>query len=661
MAATSGYTGYGLHLSHLVRGLKARGYFPSIRRIKDHRALPGVFTPPDVEACIVKGVQPEEWEILLAPPHHCPTAGKKTLFFTMYEATRLPKRSVELLNKATVVSVPCLWCKENFIASGVTVPIHVVPLGIDPKVFYPSPMKMDGPCVFGTAGRLAHGRARKGVHSVIEAFKAAFRHDEKVELHVKVHPDCDVGDIVDPRIKVTKAHLTETQIANWLRNLTCFVSGATGEGWGLWQQQALTCGRPLIAAQYGGLREYFGIGMGCPVEYTEEPAREGFAGNGNWAEPDLSHMVAAMQEAAKNRLALGEAGLNAALRAPNFTWAEHVANVIRIIEGNAVPEYKRPAIIESAPKDHGSWSEQCDRLGWESGIIDIPCRENEVVFNPGLLRSGDGYNLFARRGRVTEAGDVVDNSLECWRLDNLMRPQFFNPLELGDGEPEDARAMPADNGGFLLSYAHVSADTIKSKTGKIPTQRIALFDELFNVHGIVTPQFGNNGDGVHMEKNWTPFNWRDQACFVYHIEPHTVFQLMPGGVSAPSATKCDLSFWKWGRPLGGTPPILIDGEYFSLFHSRLPWKRDRRKYFVGAYAFEARPPFRITRFTREPILYGYPSDLEKPRPIAHCLIYPVGADVKGDEWTVTAGVNDELAIWMRFRTEDLLSRMAAIF
>jgi len=62
--------------------------------------------------------------------------GKKNVCFTMFETSRIPTIWVDCLNKyVDAVLVPCTWNKEVFKSSGVKVPIHVVPPGIDAEYY----------------------------------------------------------------------------------------------------------------------------------------------------------------------------------------------------------------------------------------------------------------------------------------------------------------------------------------------------------------------------------------------------------------------------------------------------------------------------------------------------------------------------------------------
>src|SRR5687768_15270842 len=144
LAEINAYSGYGLHLIEIVRGMERHGTYCSIRAKSVNAA---VKIPGDVLARVVQCVQPEPWELLLSHPYEMPTPGKKTIYYTMWESDRLPQQSVQLLNLAEAVIVPCYWNVDVFKSSGVKVPIYVVPLGIDPRVFKYSNAPA-GPTVF---------------------------------------------------------------------------------------------------------------------------------------------------------------------------------------------------------------------------------------------------------------------------------------------------------------------------------------------------------------------------------------------------------------------------------------------------------------------------------------------------------------------------------
>lgn len=307
------WVGYGDHLRLMVAALESFGYDIAIRPNAIHEHLEGrkFLVPPLLRKNIVQKVQPEEWEVLLSAPHQRPTPGKRTVWFTMYECTKLPQHYVANLNLADMVVVPCDWNAHCFKASGVTRPIRVSHLGQDPNVYYYRPMDMDGKCVFGVAGRLRHGGTRKGVNEAVRVFSKAFPNESDVELRIKSFPDDTLDELPkDNRIGVIKDYISDFQMAEWLGSLTCFVSLAKAEGWGAIQHQAMACGRPVIGSIYSGT-EMFMTRENCfAVDYElgEPPAKNYYDGHGYWAVPDEMSAIEQMHRVYLDRRLCKEKG-----------------------------------------------------------------------------------------------------------------------------------------------------------------------------------------------------------------------------------------------------------------------------------------------------------------------------------------------------------------
>lgn len=331
----NGFTGYGMHAIQIVRDLEAMtGVYISIRAASRCEAF-GATIPKDIVKRLVTGVQPEPWELLLHPPNFKPTPGKQTAYFTMHETTKLPAMGPHLLNAADVVIVPCQFNADTFSACGVTKPIRVVPLGINTEAFNWKPFPVDDRCVFGAAGRMAHGGVRKGLVDVVYAFKRAFgRKVKDVALKVKCYPDCPVAkaDTKDPRIEIMPAHLPEEALAQWFESLTCFVSVARGEGWGLMQQQAMATGRPLLSPKFGGVREFFDETCGFVLPHKLEPAKAAYEGQGHWAEVSDDDLISAMRLVYNRQSFMPEIGAQAAKRAAMFSWRASNEQLVSVLQ-----------------------------------------------------------------------------------------------------------------------------------------------------------------------------------------------------------------------------------------------------------------------------------------------------------------------------------------
>lgn len=201
--------------------------------------------------------------------------------------------------------------------------------------------------------------------------------------------------------------------------------------------------------------------------------------------------------------------------------------------------------------------------------------------------------------------------------------------------------------------------------------RITIHQSLFrmgddwNVEEIWDTEYGGNSSnliyGEKPEKNWLWFDHEEVPHFVYQTEPHIVCEAIDGKVTQEYRSYASLG-WTLGDIRGGTPPVRVGEHYLSFFHSSMPWKKlprygVRRMYFMGAYLFEAKPPFQIVAATRteQRLLSGTWN--EPTAESVPAVVYPTGAILDGDEWFITLGVNDCRCGWMRIPHDRVMSRM----
>ncbi len=323
------FSGFGQHGIEIIKALQGYGQTVSIRPLRVNEDF-GSKIPPNIKAMFVGSVQPEPWEIVLTHPRGFhPTPGKRTAWFTMWESSKLPPEIVTALNRAELIVVPSAWGASCFSASGVTSQIRVVPLGVDPDVFQHKPFPKG--IVFGTAGRLANGAQRKGVEDVIRWFQLAFPNETDVRLRVKVFPDCPLPGVEDKRVEIIRACFTPAQLSDWYASLTCFVSGARGEGHGLMQHQSMMCGRPVIASIFGGLTEFMSPSNSFAVPFRLVPAQETYAGCGLWAEPDARAAMKAMRDVYEHPKTAEYKGMIAAGSVRTLTWERHNHALLRVL------------------------------------------------------------------------------------------------------------------------------------------------------------------------------------------------------------------------------------------------------------------------------------------------------------------------------------------
>lgn len=132
------------------------------------------------------------------------------------------------------------------------------------------------------------------------------------------------------------------------------------------------------------------------------------------------------------------------------------------------------------------------------------------------------------------------------------------------------------------------------------------------------------------EKNWQFFEHDRVLHTVYNPNPHTVGWCAGQEIRVPAADGARHE-WAWGEVRGGTPPVRVGEEYFSFFHSS-----QKGHYVAGFYAFEAKPPFRVTRWPTQPCMVAA---LDHWRS-GHAVVFPGGAILEEGQWLVAFGWHD---------------------
>ena len=161
------------------------------------------------------------------------------------------------------------------------------------------------------------------------------------------------------------------------------------------------------------------------------------------------------------------------------------------------------------------------------------------------------------------------------------------------------------------------------------------------------------------QKNWTPFEYQGKLLLSYSLNPHLI--LYPNLMTGECYQFCETSLllnWNFGPLRGSSQALLIDGEYFSFFHSGIVDFSHASSYyylwhyFMGAYTFSAKPPFQLTSMTPHPILTEglYTQSSREKR-----VIFPGGFAVVGPSLYLAYG-KDDCEIWIMIIDKDALKK-----
>lgn len=299
-----------------------------------------------------------------------------------------------------------------------------------------------------------------------------------------------------------------------------------------------------------------------------------------------------------------------------------------------------------------------DRNGIVLGVKNISIRGVEHPYNASIVKYGDTKYLMSFRYDVLPSNKKEKPQRRIgiaeFHSDFTQTEKEFAVVDTKSPFSEDARLF-VFQGDYYLIYN----DLIDVKEGQewrsVHLGKLNLTD--FSL------EFITNLDqkSKRLEKNWVPIvhkesDGKEQLYLGYDINPHTILKLndpkkneIEHQILPESAPLYDISWWTWGLPRGGSPSLLVGKEYLAFFHSsfRKPGKNIRYWYVMGAYTFEPQAPFRVSQFSKEPILfsdlYSTPPDtkfVDKHRRVVYPSGFVEGHENGRDVFYVSIGEND---------------------
>lgn len=276
--------------------------------------------------------------------------GKYKIGFTMLETTGIPQEWVRQANLMDEVWVPSTFNVKTFKDSGVTVPIYVIPLGIDPNYFNPriKSYKKHSKYTFLTVFEWGE---RKAPEKILRAFSKAFSKKDDVLLICKVfnndgsvNVEHEIQKLNLPKdgpdiIFLYNCKIDDYQMPTLYRSADCFVLPTRGEGWGMPILEAMACGLPVIATNWSSQVDFMNESNSYPLNVKKLidaqakcPYYKGF----QWADPDEEHLIYLMQHVFKNQEEARLKGIEASKQAlEKWTWnnsAEKICERLRAIK-----------------------------------------------------------------------------------------------------------------------------------------------------------------------------------------------------------------------------------------------------------------------------------------------------------------------------------------
>ncbi|MDQ0061775.1 glycosyltransferase [Paenibacillus harenae] len=291
---------------------------------------------------------------------------KPIILNTVWETTRMPTRWRSNINKFDAVFIPSMQNKRALRASGVKVPIYVVPHGVHTKKYRPGNKKFalaeaKGRFVFVSVFGFQH---RKNPEGLLRAYWEQFSAKDKVLLVIKTNgyssgeneqwiknkiasykKKLGIRKQTAP-ITVIGRHLSERQVAGIYTLGDAFVLPTRGEGVGLPFLESLASGTPVIATGWGGHMDFLSKRNSFLVNYklTNPSARMGgkhgisrsfrhlFAESGQqWAEADIGSLKRQMKYAFDHPMLCKKKGRQGIRDVRGMTWGRSGAAMKRAV------------------------------------------------------------------------------------------------------------------------------------------------------------------------------------------------------------------------------------------------------------------------------------------------------------------------------------------
>lgn len=274
--------------------------------------------------------------------------GKYKIGYTMLEVDGFPEDWVRQANDMDEVWVPSEFNRKAFLECGLKRPAHVIQLGVDTSYFHPGIQAHPNPMDEFVFLSIFEWGERKEPWLLLRAFNETFSAKEPVRLVCKVM-NRDPGLSVKQEIR--KLRLKESggrisylfnlefphyQLGSLYRSADCFVAVSRGEGWNMPLMEAMACGLPSIATDWGAHQEFVHEGVAYPLRTrgtTPAIAKCPYYVGFNWADPDPDHLRHLLREVYENREEAQRRGQAAAAEvADRWSWRATARKIVQRLE-----------------------------------------------------------------------------------------------------------------------------------------------------------------------------------------------------------------------------------------------------------------------------------------------------------------------------------------
>lgn len=358
-----GDSGYASHTRNLCNALVKEGIDIAISCNKPDNWMRQV---SDIELKMLQSTaENSDYMMLITLPTTAPVYWNTSnvIQYVVWEGDKVPKSWIPILldNRIKYIFTPSKHTrdailntvKDEYAFSDIKFydKIHVIPHGVNLDVFYPNKKKEDNRFTFlFDGGWPAGSKDRKGLSFLLKAYGEEFKKDENVRLIAKVNMAYGMSqEILNknmselkyvnkdvPKVDFMLQNIPFNELVNIYNKADVFVISSLAESFHIGGIQAMACGLPVVATDFGGQTDYVTDKNGWLL--TKGKMREVdwdlMYESVSWKLPSIVELRQTLRYIYEHQQDLKVLSDEALETAKQFTWANSARKIKEIIKIN---------------------------------------------------------------------------------------------------------------------------------------------------------------------------------------------------------------------------------------------------------------------------------------------------------------------------------------